>query len=130
MSYYFTTILRDISFEDAIDRTKAALKDKGFGVLTEIDLKTTLKEKIDVDFYKYAILGACNPKLAYGVLQAEDKIGLMLPCNVIVQEKEEGVVEVSAIDPIASMAAVENHTLEETASKVKGLLSEVISGLK
>ena len=110
MNYYIQTTLKDVAFHEAIEQTTQALKEEGFGVLTEIDLKATLKKKLDVDFYNYKILGACNPSFAYQALQAEDKIGTMLPCNVIVQEKEPGMVEVSAVDPMASMAAVENES--------------------
>ncbi len=119
MNYYFKTTLTDTSFEEAIDKTLIALKKEGFGVLTEIDLKATLKEKLDVNFYKYTILGACNAPFAYKALQAEDKIGTMLPCNVIVQEKEPGSIEVSAVDPLASMVSVENNSLGDIANEVR-----------
>ena len=99
MSYYFSTTLQNISFSEAIEKVTEELKKEGFGILTEIDLKATLKKKLDVDFYNYTILGACNPPFAYKALQAEDKIGTMLPCNVIVQEKEQGIIEISAVDP-------------------------------
>jgi uncharacterized protein (DUF302 family) len=102
------------------------LKEQGFGVLTEIDVKATMKKKLDVDFYNYKILGACNPPFAYKALQAEDKIGVMLPCNVIVQEKEKGTVEVSAVNPIASMQAVENPALSDIANEVTNRLKKVI----
>ena len=129
MSYYFTKTFGN-DFEKAIIRTTEILKDNGFGVLTEIDLKATLKKKIDVDFYNYKILGACNPKFAYQALLAEDKIGLMLPCNVIVQQKEDGgAVEVSAIDPIASMSAVQNEDVASMATEVQGLMKTVIESL-
>jgi uncharacterized protein (DUF302 family) len=101
----------------------------GFGILTEIDVKETLKKKLDVDFRKYKILGACNPPFAYQSLQAEDKIGLMLPCNVIVQETSDGMVEISAIDPIASMQAVDNPALGEIATQVRAKLQNVISNI-
>ena len=104
------------------------LKDEGFGVLTEIDVKATMKKKLDADFRPYKILGACNPPIAYKVLQAEEQIGLMLPCNVVVQEKESGVV-VSAIDPVASMTAVENESLREHAEEVRRRLQKVIEGV-
>jgi uncharacterized protein (DUF302 family) len=110
MQYYFNKIV-EMTFEETIDKVTEELKKEGFGVLTEIDVKAALKKKIDVDFRKYRILGACNPSYAYKALLAEDKIGTMLPCNVIVQEKEDGRVEVAAIDPIASMQAVENESL-------------------
>lgn len=128
MSYYITTELNS-NFEAAIDKVTAALKEQGFGVLTEIDVKETLKNKLDVDFRKYKILGACNPPFAHKALQAEDKIGLMLPCNVIVQEKESGKVEVSAVDPIASMQAVQNSDLGSIADDVKDRLEKVIKAL-
>jgi uncharacterized protein (DUF302 family) len=128
MSYYYSKTL-DVSFEDAIDKTTEALKEEGFGILTEIDIKATLKKKLDVDFKKYQILGACNPPLAHKALSAEDHIGLMLPCNVIVQEHENGEVEVSAVDPIASMQAVENDDLGDIAEEVRDLLKKVIESL-
>lgn len=129
MNYYFKTTLTDTSFDEAIDKTLIALKKEGFGVLTEIDLKATLKEKLDVDFYKYTILGACNAPFAYKALQAEDKIGTMLPCNVIVQEKEPGSIEVSAVDPLASMVSVENNSLGDIANEVREKLKRVIDSL-
>jgi uncharacterized protein (DUF302 family) len=105
------------------------LADAGFGVLTTIDVSATLKKKIDVEFHRYTILGACNPVFAHKALLAENKIGVMLPCNVIVQETEGGKVEVSAVDPKASMTAVENESLGDIASKVQGMLKNVIEGL-
>jgi len=102
---YFYSATTDQSFDEAIETVTALLKDEGFGVLTEIDVKDTLKKKLDVDFKKYRILGACNPQFAHKALTAEDKIGVMLPCNVIVEEHEDGKVEVSAVDPVASMQA-------------------------
>jgi uncharacterized protein (DUF302 family) len=128
MSYYITTKTAS-TFEEAIDKVTSELKKEGFGVLTEIDVKATLKKKLDADFRRYKILGACNPPYAYQALQAEDKIGLMLPCNVIVQETPEGETEVSAIDPIASMQAVDNPTLEEIAAQIKGKLENVINSI-
>jgi uncharacterized protein (DUF302 family) len=128
MSYHFSKTL-DTTFEDAIEQTTEALKEEGFGVLTEIDIKATLKKKLDVDFKKYQILGACNPPLAHKALTAEDHIGLMLPCNVIVQEHENGEVEVSAVDPVASMQAVDNDDLGEIAQQVRDLLKKVITNL-
>lgn len=128
MSYYFNKTL-ETTFEDAIEQTIEALKEEGFGVLTEIDIKATLKKKLDVDFKKYQILGACNPPLAHKALSAEDHIGLMLPCNVIVQEHENGEVEISAVDPKASMQAVENDRLGEIAQEVRDLLKKVIDNL-
>lgn len=128
MSYYYSKTL-NMPFEEAIDKATEALKEEGFGVLTEIDIKGTLKKKLDVDFRNYRILGACNPGYAYEALQAENNIGLMLPCNVIVQETEQGEVEVSAIDPVASMQAVENEKLDGVASEVRALLKKVIERL-
>ncbi len=128
MSYYFSKIL-DISFDDAIAKVTEALKEEGFGVLTEIDVKETLKKKIDVDFHPYRILGACNPKLAHQALIAEDKIGTMLPCNVIVQQLDGGKVEIAAVDPAASMAAVQNDDLGKIAGTVRAKLSQVIETL-
>lgn len=128
MSYYFSKVL-NASFEGAIARVTEELKKEGFGVLTEIDVKGTLKKKIGVDFKQYTILGACNPKFAYQALQSEDKIGLMLPCNVIVQKTEEGSVEVAAIDPIESMMAVKNATLGDIAVQVQSKLKKVIDSL-
>lgn len=129
MNYYFKTTLTDTSFEEAIDKTTKELQKEGFGVLTEIDLKSTLKKKLDVDFYNYKILGACNPSFAYQALQAEDKIGTMLPCNVIVQEKEAGSIEVSAVDPMASMMSVENASLGGIAEEVREKLKRVIESI-
>lgn len=127
MKYYFSTQLHNQSFEEAINKTKEALKEEGFGVLTEIDMKATLKNKLDVDFYNYSILGACNPPLAYQALRAEDKIGTMLPCNVILQEKEAGIIEIAAVDPAASMQAVQNDILIEIAETVREKLRKVVA---
>lgn len=128
MSYYFSKIVDD-NFDDAIERVTAHLADAGFGVLTTIDVSATLKKKIDVDFQRYTILGACNPGFAHKALQAEDKIGVMLPCNVIVQETPDGKVEVAAVDPMASMMAIQNETLGGIATQVQGMLKNVIEGL-
>lgn len=128
MSYYYTKTLR-LSFDETLSKVTAELKKKGFGILTEIDVKETLKKKLDVDFRKYKILGACNPPFAHKALQAEDKIGTMLPCNVIVQEKGENETEVSAIDPIASMQAVENPGLGDVAKDIQKMLKSVIEEL-
>jgi len=128
MSYYFSKILDD-NFDDAIARVTARLAEAGFGVLTTIDVSATLKKKIDVDFQRYTILGACNPGFAYKALQAEDKIGTMLPCNVIVQETSDGKVEVAAVDPMASMMAIQNQALGDVANEVRGMLKNVIEGL-
>jgi uncharacterized protein (DUF302 family) len=128
MSYYFSKTL-EMPFDEAIAHVTEALKGEGFGVLTEIDVKATLKKKLDVDFRNYRILGACNPPFAYRALQEEDKIGTMLPCNVIVQEVGAGVVEVAAIDPVASMQAVENAALGDVAVQVQARLRQVVEGL-
>jgi uncharacterized protein (DUF302 family) len=128
MSYYFNKTLM-ISFDDAVIKVTEALKNEGFGILTEIDVQATLKKKLDVDFRKYKILGACNPPFAYKALQAEDKIGLMLPCNVIIQEITDGSVEIAAIDPMESMKAVKNEKLADVASEVQHKLKNVIESL-
>lgn len=128
MSYYVSTTF-DGSFDEAIEKTTEELKKEGFGVLTEIDVKETLKKKLDVDFKKYKILGACNPGFAHKALQAEDKIGTMLPCNVIVEEHEDGTVEVSAVNPLDSMQAIENPSLGEIAGEVKTRLEKVIQAI-
>ena len=128
MQYYFSKTM-NTSFDDAIQKVTEALKAEGFGILTEIDIKATLKKKLDVDFYNYKILGACNPPFAYKALLAEDKIGTMLPCNVIVQEKMAGQVEVSAVDPLASMQAIENKDLADIANEIRTRLQKVIKTL-
>ena len=128
MQYYFSKFL-DMTFDDAVAHVTKALAAKGFGVLTTIDVRATMKNKLGVDFKPYTILGACNPHFAWRALQAEDKIGTMLPCNVIVSETKPGKVEVAAVDPIASMASIENPALAGVASEVRRLLQEVISGL-
>ncbi|MBU4446041.1 DUF302 domain-containing protein [bacterium] len=128
MSYYFTKTV-EMTYDDTIKRVIEELKKEGFGVLTEIDVKQTLKKKLNVDFYNYKILGACNPNFAYQALQAENKIGTMLPCNVIIQERSKGKVEVSAVDPIASMKAVENSQLKKIAEQVQAKLNRVINNL-
>src|SRR5512137_1192119 len=125
MSYYFTKEL-NISFDAAIAKVTEELKKEGFGVLADIDVKATLKKKLDVDFRPYRILGACNPPFAFQALQAEDKIGTMLPCNVVVQEKAPGNVEVTAIDPVASMSAVDNPNLRTIGEQVREKLKRVI----
>ncbi|PHR13251.1 MAG: hypothetical protein COA40_06725 [Aequorivita sp.] len=129
MSYYISTTLKNATFQEAIEKTTAALKEEGFGVLTEIDIKATLKKKLDADFYNYTILGACNPKMAHQALQAENKIGTMLPCNVIVQEREPGIIEVSAVNPEASMMAVQNDSLAGIAKEVQEKLTKVIKSI-
>jgi uncharacterized protein (DUF302 family) len=129
MDYYFSKTLTG-SFENAIQKVTEALKAEGFGILTEIDIKATLKKKLDVDFYNYKILGACNPPFAYKALLAEDKIGTMLPCNIIIQEKVTGQVEISAVDPVASMQAIENKELGDIASEIRARLQKVIKELQ
>ncbi len=130
MSYYIETKLHNITFEDAIEKVTDELKKEGFGVLTEIDLKSTLKKKIDVDFYNYRILGACHPTYAHKALMAENKIGTMLPCNVIVQERNPGEIEVSAVNPIASMQAIENPDLGILAQEIQNKLKTVIKAVQ
>jgi uncharacterized protein (DUF302 family) len=128
MSYYINkTITCD--YDQAIDLVTEALKEEGFGVLSHIDFQQKLKERLGVDIPKYQILGACHPPSAYKALLMEDKIGTMLPCNVIVQQKDNNQVEVSAVDPIASMASIENPGLEQLASEVKEMLTRVIQRL-
>jgi uncharacterized protein (DUF302 family) len=128
MTYHFSKTL-DVPFDDAVDKAMKALQAEGFGVLTEIDVKATLKKKLDVDFRPYRILGACNPNLAYQALQLENKIGTMLPCNVLVQQTEDGKVEVSAVDPVASMQAIDNPQLRGVAEMVQKKLRSVIASL-
>jgi uncharacterized protein (DUF302 family) len=128
MSYYFSKTL-DLPFDDAIVRVTEELKKEGFGVLTDIDVRATMRKKLDVDFRNYRILGACNPPFAHQALLAEDKIGTMLPCNVIVQEHAAGVVEVAAIDPVASMAAVDNAQLGAVGMEVRARLQRVVESL-
>lgn len=128
MDYYFTKTVNE-DFDTAISKVTEELKKEGFGVLTEIDVKDTLKKKLDVDFKKYKILGACNPRFAYEALQTEENIGTMLPCNVVVQEQKDGKVEVSAVDPVASMMAVKNDALGKIAGQVREKLSRIINNL-
>jgi uncharacterized protein (DUF302 family) len=128
MSYYFAKTL-SVGFDEAVARVTLALKQEGFGVLTDIDVKATMKAKLDADFRPYRILGACNPALAYEALKLEDKVGTMLPCNVVVQEIAPGQVEVAAIDPVASMAATGNARLKEKAEAVRAKLKSVIAAL-
>jgi uncharacterized protein (DUF302 family) len=128
MGYYFGKILCT-PFDGAISRVTEELKKEGFGILTDIDIKAALKKKLNVDFKNYRILGACNPPFAYQALQVEDKIGTMLPCNVIVQETADGNVEVAAIDPIASMQAIKNPDLRRVAEEVRTKLKRVIDNL-
>jgi uncharacterized protein (DUF302 family) len=129
VSYYLSATL-PLGFDEAIARTTEALKDEGFGIITEIDVKETLKKKLGIDFRRYRILGACNPALAHQALEIEDKVGTMLPCNVVVQEVGDGKVEVAAVDPLASMAAIDNPKLQAVADGVREKLQKVIAGLK
>lgn len=128
MSYYFAKTL-DCGFEEAVARTTEALKKAGFGIITEIDIKETMKKKLDLDFRPYRILGACNPRMAHDALEIEDKVGTMLPCNVIVQDAGGGKTEVAAIDPVASMQAIDNPKLLGPAKQVQAMLKDVVAGL-
>ena len=128
MGYYFSATT-DVPFDDAIDKVIDELKKEGFGILTDIDVKATLKKKLDVDYHKYRILGACNPPFAYKALEAENKVGTMLPCNVVVRETEDGNVEVSAVDPVASMQANQNTELQDIAKIIQAKLKKVIDSL-
>ncbi len=128
MSYYFSKVIKS-DFEAAISKVTEELKKEGFGVLTNIDMKETLKKKLDVDIRKYKILGACNPQFAHQALLAESQIGTMLPCNVVVQERENGEVEISAVDPVASMMAIENPSLGEVAQQVRVKLKSVVENV-
>ena len=128
MSYHFSKTC-NLTFDEAISKVTENLRLEGFGVLTEIDVRETLKKKLNVDFRRYKILGACNPQFAYQALQSEDKIGVMLSCNVIVQEREGGKVEVSAVDPVASMMAISNPKLGTIATQVQAKLRKVIESL-
>lgn len=127
MAYYFKTLLHNTTYDEAVELVTEELKKEGFGVLTRIDVKETLKQKIDVDFRKYVILGACNPHFAHQALQIEGKIGVFLPCNVVVEEHSDGSVEVSAVDPVMMMAPAGNPRLEEMASEVREGISRVIA---
>jgi uncharacterized protein (DUF302 family) len=128
MEYYFSKTIKS-SFDEAIGRITESLKKEGFGIISEIRMHEKLKEKLGVDFKKYTILGACNPAYAYKALQAEDKIGTMLPCNVVVQELSADQIEVAAVNPIASMMAIQNNELEKIANEVTDKLQSVISYL-
>lgn len=128
MTYYINRVL-PVAFDEAVARAREALKTEGFGVLTEIDVQATLKAKIGVDFPKYLILGACNPKLAHEALTLENKVGTMLPCNVVVRDTGNGDTEVAAIDPVASMKAIENPELVKAAEVVRSKLARVIEQL-
>ena len=129
MNYYFNKTLENVTFDEAIEKVTEELQKEGFGILTEIDVKATFKKKLDVDFRNYRILGACNPPFAYKALLAEDKVGTMLPCNVIVQELEDGNIEVAAVDPMASMQAVGNEKLGEIANEIRSKLEKVIEAV-
>lgn len=128
MNYYTNKIIEG-NFDQVIDKVTNALKEEGFGVLSDIDVKSTLKEKLNVDFRRYRILGACNPPNSHKALSAEPHIGLMLPCNVVVQEVEPGKIDVAAVDPKASMLAVENDQLTEVAEEIRDRLKKVINNL-
>lgn len=128
MSYYFSKILTG-SFGEIEQKVGESLQKEGFGILTSVDVQATLKKKIDVDFRPYKILGACNPSLAYKALQAEDKIGTMLPCNVVLQEIAPGQIEVAAVDPVASMLAIDNADLKAAAETVRVKLQKVVENL-
>ncbi len=125
MEYYFNKVLKT-EFNITVTRVTEALKSEGFGVITEIDMKAKLKEKLGVDFKNYKILGACNPQYAYKALQMEEKIGTMLPCNVVIIDKEDGTTEVAAVHPMASMMAIQNENLESLAREVTEKLKKVI----
>lgn len=129
MSYYFNKVLQNCSFEEAIEHVTNELKKEGFGVLTTIDVQKTFKNKIDIGFKKYTILGACSPHFAHKALVAEDKLGVFLPCNFIIEEHENGTIEVAAVDPIASMSAVKNETLGELALEIQQQIQAVINNL-
>lgn len=129
MSYYFNTILKKTSYEQAIELATRELQKEGFGVLTQINIKETLKKKLDKDFRPYLILGACNPDFAYKALMGEDKVGVLLPCNVVVEQHEDGSVEVSTIDPKAMMAPVDNSSMDVLATEVRQKLQNVIKGI-
>lgn len=128
MSYYFNKIVNG-EFSKVIENVTEELKKEGFGILTEIDIKATLKKKLDVDFRNYRILGACNPSFAYKALQIEEKVGTMLPCNVVVQERPDGKIEVSAVDPVASMQAIDNAKLGEVAQVIQQKLKKAINNI-
>ncbi len=130
MSYYFNAIIREKTFEEVIDQVTNELQKEGFGIITEIDITKTFKKKLDVDYRKYKILGACNPNFAHQALEYESKIGVFLPCNVIVDEIENGIIEVSVVDPIASMISVNDTNLETLATDVQRKLNNVINCLK
>lgn len=125
---YYDSVRVSTNFEESVARTRELLANEGFGVITEIDVRETMKKKLNVDFRNYMILGACNPALAHKALESEDKIGVLLPCNVIVQETESGV-EIAAMDPVAAMGAIGNKSLESVAAQVKEKLGRVVAAL-
>jgi len=129
MNYYFSKTLENVNFDEVIERVTEELKKEGFGILTEIDVKATLKKKLDVDFRNYRILGACNPPFAYKALLAEDKVGTMLPCNVIVQQISDTQIEIAAIDPAASMQAIKNESLGNIANEIRSKLEKIIKNI-
>lgn len=128
MSYTINRVIENADFAKVNERTRQALADRGFGVLTEIDVKATMKKKLDKDMSAYLILGACNPNMAWEAIGVEPRVGAMLPCNVILRETTEGV-EVSAVDPVLSMASIDNEQLKGIAGEVRGMLSEVINAI-
>jgi len=129
MSYFINKVIENTSFDDVYSKTVEELKKEGFGIITEIDMKATFKKKLDVDYKPYKILGACNPNFAYEALQFQSKVGVFLPCNVIIEEGSNGNIEVSAVDPIASMMAVESEELSKMAGEVKSKLTTAIKSI-
>ncbi len=129
MKYYFNKTLENVTFEEAVEKVTEELKKEGFGVISEINIHEKFKEKLGIDFRKYRILGACNPAAAFKALQEEDKIGTMLPCNVIVQQKSDSQIEVAAVDPVASMQAIENENLAAIANEIRSKLEKVIANI-
>ncbi len=129
MKYYFSKTLNNVTFEEAVEKVTEELKKEGFGVISEINLHEKFKEKLGIDFRKYRILGACNPASAFKALQEEDKIGTMLPCNVILQQISDSQIEVAAVDPVASMQAIENANLAAIADEIRSKLEKVIENM-
>jgi len=130
MSYYFNKTVRGKNFDEVTEMVKSELRAEGFGIITEIDLKDTFRKKLEIEFRNYKILGACNPHFALKALELENKIGVFLPCNVVIDELEAGVVEVSAVDPVASMISVKNESLGSTATGIQQKLRNVIDRLQ
>jgi uncharacterized protein (DUF302 family) len=130
MSYYFNTTLKNKSFEEAVAIVTEKLKEEGFGIITQIDVKETFKKKLGIGFKNYLILGACNPAYAHKAIEAEDKVGVFLPCNVVVEENAAGNIEVSAVDPIASMSSIKNESLGVLAQDITNKLKQVITKLE